>query len=263
MCLYYIWCTDSGILFCCLYWYLFLYLYLLSHLYSYYPKHGTVKLIIVIVWLLPSGFQWDYSDWVQHPESLNNIPEIPPRAPRDSPTNVSTTTSHINEDEDDYETDEDEYVGGDDTDYPPENDDMPIARAAQHFRRELENYPPMDDDYDGLPLNAINMRPGHYLPSHHGGSTSTVPPDYDGIGGSPDQSTPFLVPQRNHLARGPDYRRPISDISQDALSMSMYTSTNASCSDVSALEPDSEINLSEFEFDLEDHLTNLQTSTDV
>ncbi|XP_041474294.1 protocadherin Fat 1-like isoform X3 [Lytechinus variegatus] len=209
------------------------------------------------------GFQWDYSDWVQHPEALNNIPEIPPRAPRDSPTNVSTTTSHINED-DDYETedDEDEYVGGDDTDYPPENDDMPIARAAQHFRRELENYPPMDD-YDGLPLNAINMHPGHYLPSH-GGSTSEVPPDYEGTGGSPDhETTPFLVPQRNHLARGPDYRRPISDISQDALSMSMYTSTNASCSDVSALEPDSEINLSEFEFDIEDHLTNLQTSTDV
>ncbi|XP_063955288.1 protocadherin Fat 1-like isoform X2 [Lytechinus pictus] len=209
------------------------------------------------------GFQWDYSDWVQHPEALNNIPEIPPRAPRDSPTNVSTTTSHINED-DDYETedDEDEYVGGDDTDYPPENDDMPIARAAQHFRRELENYPPMDD-YNGLPLNAINMHPGHYLPSH-GGSTLEVPPDYEGTGGSLDhETTPFLVPQRNHLARGPDYRRPISDISQDALSMSMYTSTNASCSDVSALEPDSEINLSEFEFDIEDHLTNLQTSTDV
>ena len=202
------------------------------------------------------GFQWDYSDWVQHSESLQHIPM---RRGRDSPTNVSTNTSHIN----DYETD-DEYVGGDETDYPTENDEMlPCARAAMAFRKELENFPPMEmeEEFERLlPQDMYKMSPGQYLPSHSV-STSEIPPDYDDS--SRDPSSISGVPQRSNEGRLSDYRRPISEISQDALSMSMYTSTNASCSDVSGMcEPDSETNLSDNE-DFDDHLANLQASTDV
>ena len=205
-----------------------------------------------------AGFQWDYSDWVQHSESLQNIPGVPQRMGRDSPTNISTNTSHIN----DYETD-DEYVGGDETDYPTENDDLlPCARAAMAFRKELENYPPMDEEFEQLlPQDVYRMSPGQYLPSHSV-STSEIPPEYEDCSQDPS-SVSCVVPQRNNMARLSDYRRPISDISQDALSMSMYTSTNASCSDVSGMcEPDSEVNLSDNE-DFDDHLANLQASTDV
>ncbi|XP_071495031.1 protocadherin Fat 1-like [Diadema antillarum] len=209
------------------------------------------------------GYNWDCSDWMQLPEGFQSIPERPPRHPRDSPTNISTNTSNVdNDDEDDYETeDDDEYVGGDDTDYPPENEDMPCARATREFRQQLANYPPPVEDYESLPLEAYQINASHYLPAHSI-STSEIPPDYDN--GSPDQSSMSCAAPPRHLPLRPaNFQRPISDISQDALSMSMYTSTNASCSDVSGMcEPDSEINLSEYG-EIEECLTNLQTSTDV
>ncbi|XP_071508810.1 protocadherin Fat 1-like isoform X2 [Diadema antillarum] len=209
------------------------------------------------------GYNWDCSDWMQLPEGFQSIPERPPRHPRDSPTNISTNTSNVdNDDEDDYETeDDDEYVGGDDTDYPPENEDMPCARATREFRQQLANYPPPVEDYESLPLEAYQINASHYLPAQSI-STSEIPPDYDN--GSPDQSSMSCAAPPRHLPLRPaNFQRPISDISQDALSMSMYTSTNASCSDVSGMyEPDSEINLSEYG-EIEECLTNLQTSTDV
>ena len=119
-----------------------------------------------------------------------------------------------------------------------------------------------DEEFEQLlPQDVYRMSPGQYLPSHSV-STSEIPPEYEDCSQDPS-SVSCVVPQRNNMARLSDYRRPISDISQDALSMSMYTSTNASCSDVSGMcEPDSEVNLSDNE-DFDDHLANLQASTDV
>ena len=199
------------------------------------------------------GYHWDCTDWMP-PQDLDHIPEVPQYEVPDSPTNISTNTGLNN----DYVT-EDEYVGGDDTDYPIENgdsdDDNQFAQAAIDFQQQLENYPPsspppVEDDYAGYSIQRYRQHPNQYLPPHRV-SNSTIPPDYeDNI----DDGLPY--PQRSFTANRSNNNSPPQDSNSefgqlisdgishmDNLSMSIYTSTNASCSDVSGLcDPESEYN---------------------
>ena len=212
----------------------------------------TFQLINPILFCLP-GYHWDCTDWMP-PQDLDHIPEVPQYEVPDSPTNISTNTGLNNED---YVT-EDEYVGGEDTDYPIENesDDDQYAQAALDFKQQLENYPPsppppVEDDYAGYSIQKYH--PNQYLPQHRV-SNSTIPPDYDD---NIDDGLPY--PQRSFTA--PNYNGPPivsmgsefgADISEgishmDNLSMSIYTSTKDSCSDVSGMcDPESEVGLSEY-----------------
>ena len=206
----------------------------------------------------PPGYHWDCTDWLP-PQDLEHIPEVPQYSIgiRDSPTNISTNTGLNNED---YVT-EDEYVGGEDTDYPNDDNDSDdqYAQAAMDFQQQLENYPPSppppDNDYGGI--HKYQQHPNQYLPQHRV-SNSTIPPEYaDEIAedGLPYPQRTFTATNRispPHLGGGGSEYTGDSDsgdipFMDDNLSMSIYTSTNNSCSDVSGLfEPDSEIGLSEY-----------------
>ncbi|XP_033631597.1 protocadherin Fat 1-like isoform X4 [Asterias rubens] len=186
------------------------------------------------------AYQWDNSDWLPS-EPLSNIPEMQYETP-ESPTNTNLSNDDI----------EDEFVG-EDTDYPAENEDMPYPRALRDFRQQLENYPPVDDTpYVGL-TSHYQQHPNSYLPKHSISNSTLPQPDmeYD------DEITDGLpYPQKGQFPpRGAaaavndlnfDFEGAIANM--DNMSMSVYTDTNASCSDISGeCDPDSEMALSEYD----------------
>ncbi|XP_022108017.1 protocadherin Fat 1-like isoform X2 [Acanthaster planci] len=185
------------------------------------------------------AYQWDCSDWMPA-EPLSNIPEVQYETP-ESPTNTNLSDEDI----------EDEFVG-EETDYPAENEDMPYPQGAMRdFQQQLANYPPVDDTpYVGLSSH-YQQHPNQYLPKH-AISNSTLPPLE--AENEEDISDGLPYPQRGQFPGGAastgdlnfDLEGAIANM--DNMSMSVYTDTNASCSDVSGMcDPDSEMALSEYD----------------
>jgi hypothetical protein len=182
------------------------------------------------------AYQWDCSDWLPT-EPLSNIPEVQYETP-ESPTNTNLSDEDI----------EDEFVG-EETDYPAENEDMPYPRAMRDFQQQLASYPSVDETpYVGLSSH-YQQHPNQYLPKH-AISNSTIPP----LENDEDISDGLPYPQRGQFPNGAastgdlnfDLEGAIANM--DNMSMSVYTETNASCSDVSGMcDPDSEMALSEYD----------------
>ncbi|XP_038055589.1 protocadherin Fat 1-like isoform X3 [Patiria miniata] len=184
------------------------------------------------------AYQWDCSDWLPAGEPLSNIPEVQYETP-ESPTNTNLSDEDI----------EDEFVG-EDTDYPAENEDMPYPRGAMSdFQQQLASYPPVDDTpYVGLSSH-YRQHPNQYLPKHAVSNSTLPPPDPE-----EDISDGLPYPQRGQFPASAastgdlnfDLEGAIANM--DNMSMSVYTDTNASCSDVSGMcDPDSEMGLSEYD----------------
>ncbi|NP_001161532.1 FAT tumor suppressor-like protein [Saccoglossus kowalevskii] len=225
--------------------------------------------------MLP-GYHWDCTDWMP-PENLPDISELPQYEVPDSPTNSNGTNTN------DFII-EDEYVG-EDTDYPEDPSDIQYPHNIDDFQRQLENYPPPPppppppqhpeegSQYGSYQHkeNLYKQHPSHYLP-HHSYSNSQTSQDMYGSG--LDMYGP--APRYHNNVAGPQDEIPMADEDEyddgsecnadcehsvsnlDNLSISVY-STDASCSDVSALyEPDSEMGLSDCESG-DDNLSHLST----
>lgn len=218
--------------------------------------------------------QWDYSDCTPKPESVYNL-NIPQGG------SSSPTSTHYTQGEYDVEED-DEYVG-EETDYQYDEEDDPedfsIARATEEFQAMLrQNYSPEpvssardDSEESPIPRKDYQQHPNKYMPPHKISQNSVVPPGYDD-GAAAATAGPNPI-QRSRQPRRRSYDRTTSaeygdypdrtSTNLDNLSMSAYTDTNASCSDVSGMcDQESDEGLNGYE-SMDDQLKDLSHQTDL
>ncbi|XP_067663318.1 protocadherin Fat 1-like isoform X2 [Haliotis asinina] len=231
------------------------------------------------------GYHWDTSDWAPRP-SLPNISEVPAKEVPDSPSssnNSNESNIHISNiepdpgtvtDEPDYVEDS-EYVG--DSEYAEnefdmdDQDDLPPCYADHPNYQQILELRDMDDTYELPQSLQVSHHPNHYLPNYSfsgqmGQNEWPDPPtDDDNSNVSDDNDNDSVIhygyqnvgPQRSNLAPGyttrseynTDHNRSAASMMDDmSVSAGGYTSTNGSCSDISAYLceiEDSEINQSE------------------
>ena len=208
------------------------------------------------------GYHWDTSDWAPNP-ALPNITEFPTREVPDSPSssphsNESNTHIDPNDYDDEYEDSEyvendSEYVGDSEyceneyedemSDMDDPNIDLP-EQPDYHAYLALHGADLSYDDAFPSPAHNYNLHPNHYLPnySYHG--------DGGGAGeearAARQQAYAYQPPHLQHEGFHEYADYPPSAIDEMSVSMGGYTSTNASCSDISGLceIEDSEINMS-------------------
>ncbi|XP_046380464.2 protocadherin Fat 1-like isoform X3 [Haliotis rufescens] len=234
-----------------------------------------------------NGYHWDTSDWAPRP-SLPNISEVPSKEVPDSPSssnNSNDSNIHISNIEPDpgTVTDEPEYV--EDSEYVGDSeyaenefeiddqDDLPPCYADHPNYQQILELRDMDDTYELPQSLQVSHHPNHYLPNYSfsgqmeqdGWPDPPTDDDNSNVSDDNDNDNDSVIhyayqnvgPQRSNLAPGyttrseynTDHNRSAASIMDDmSVSAGGYTSTNGSCSDISAYLceiEDSEINQSE------------------
>ncbi|XP_069780628.1 protocadherin Fat 1a isoform X4 [Narcine bancroftii] len=193
-----------------------------------------------------NAYHWDTSDWMPNVQ-LPGIQEYPQYELTEHQAPLYSDPNAI---------DTDYYPGGYDieSDFPPPPDDFPI-------HEELPPLPPEYNEFDTIQpprdmptaasLNSTSQKRQHfnmnqYLPHHHYSERQNAVPAGSSYRGTyPSYS----------LTYNDDFEAP----SMDNISMSVYTSTTASCSDVSAcceLE-EAEVIMSDYESGNEGHFDDV------
>ncbi|XP_051891479.1 protocadherin Fat 1a isoform X7 [Pristis pectinata] len=198
----------------------------------------------------PRAYHWDTSDWMPNVQ-LPGIQEYPQYEVTEHPAPLYSDPNAI---------DTDYYPGGYDieSDFPPPPDDFPIHDELPPLPPEYNEFdsiqPPRDMPTAGS-LNSTSQNRQHfnmnqYLPHHHYSADlserqNAVPAGSNYRGTYPSYS----------LTYNDDFEAP----SMDNISMSVYTSTTASCSDVSACceMEESEVMMSDYESGDEGHFDDV------
>lgn len=207
---------------------------------------------------------------------MNEVPDSPDSS-RSNDSNLHLDPGHdydftdYHDDTDYVDGNESEYVGdseyaenefGDEDD--EDNDDrggFPDPPNFEHILAMHSDLPQSEETYAAPPAN-YNLHPDHYLPtyrpdspaSHDGNGNADSPQHDDDVVhyGFPRPKQPRFV---THDFPGQDYTDygTMSAIDDMSVSMGGYTSTNASCSDISGLceIEDSEVNMSDNDSDPE------------
>ncbi|XP_072920653.1 protocadherin Fat 1a isoform X7 [Hemitrygon akajei] len=196
------------------------------------------------------AYHWDTSDWMPNVQ-LPGIQEYPQYEVNEHPAPLYSDPNAI---------DTDYYPGGYDieSDFPPPPDDFPIHDELPPLPPEYNEFdsiqPPRDLPVAGS-LNSMSQNRQHFnmnqcLPHHHYSADlserqNAVPAGSNYRGTYPSYS----------LTYNDDFDAP----SMDNMSMSVYTSTTASCSDVSACceMEESEVMMSDYESGDEGHFDDV------
>lgn len=248
-----------------------------------------------------SGYHWDTSDWAPNP-ALPNITEFPMREVPDSPSSSRSNDSNIHidpndeydftEDTDYHDGNESEYVGdseyaenefGDDNDDDDDpNNDFPEPPNFEHILAMNQDLQQQEDSFAG-PQNNYNLHPDQYLPTYQMESGASQEDWQDDGNGNADNIAReddedvihygFPRPKQprfsshnypNQFDYNTDYEHgTMSAIDDMSVSMGGYTSTNASCSDISGLceIEDSEVNMSDNDSDQETRMLRPKASS--
>ncbi|XP_072352995.1 protocadherin Fat 1a isoform X3 [Scyliorhinus torazame] len=198
----------------------------------------------------PRAYHWDTSDWMPNVQ-LPGIQEYPQYEVVEHPAPLYSDPSAI---------DTDYYPGGCDieSDFPPPPDDFPIHEELPPLPPEYNEFdsiqPPRDMPTAGS-LNSTSQSRQHfnmnqYLPHHHYSVDLSEPQNAVPAGSSYRGAYPPYS-----LTYNDDFEPP----SMDNMSMSVYTSTTASCSDVSACceMEESEVMMSDYESGDEGHFNDV------
>lgn len=225
-------------------------------------------------------YHWDASDWAPRP-SLPNISEVPMTELLESPTSSThsndsnTNVQNIQNNDYDLYTDpemlESEYVG--DSEYAENECDIDCYPSPPDYQQILGIPETPEEEGYQLPPN-IHVHPDQYLPHYNisqeqASNERLLPPPYwdndnesgsDYSGNEDNESVVhygFPPHQTKFSTEGcitdseynGDYGRSAASVDNMSVSMGDFTSTNASCSDISGLceIEDSEINLSDEE----------------
>ncbi|XP_067842908.1 protocadherin Fat 1a isoform X2 [Heptranchias perlo] len=198
----------------------------------------------------PRAYHWDTSDWMPNVQ-LPGIQEYPQYEVVEHPAPLYSDPNAI---------DTDYYPGGYDieSDFPPPPDDFPIHDELPPLPPEYNEFdsiqPPRDMPTAGS-LNSTSQSRQHfnmnqYLPHHHYSADLSEPqnavPEGNGYRGA---YPPYS------LTYNDDFEPP----NVDNMTMSVYTSTTASCSDVSACceMEESEVMMSDYESGDEGHFDDV------
>uniref|UniRef100_T1J1P1 Uncharacterized protein n=1 Tax=Strigamia maritima TaxID=126957 RepID=T1J1P1_STRMM len=172
------------------------------------------------------GYHWDCSDWARSQNPLPNITEVPTNEVPDSPSlHSNESNSRVDNASATPPADLDsEYVG--DSEYNEyDSDDNRHAPLTHPSFDELLSLSDVDfaDDPDDTKRNYKPLHPDQYLPTY---SIATDTEE--------DEPTPYLPHMRTNT-HGLRSAAAATAATLDAMSMSLggYTSTNASCSDLS------------------------------
>ncbi|XP_067842901.1 protocadherin Fat 1a isoform X1 [Heptranchias perlo] len=196
------------------------------------------------------AYHWDTSDWMPNVQ-LPGIQEYPQYEVVEHPAPLYSDPNAI---------DTDYYPGGYDieSDFPPPPDDFPIHDELPPLPPEYNEFdsiqPPRDMPTAGS-LNSTSQSRQHfnmnqYLPHHHYSADLSEPqnavPEGNGYRGA---YPPYS------LTYNDDFEPP----NVDNMTMSVYTSTTASCSDVSACceMEESEVMMSDYESGDEGHFDDV------
>uniref|UniRef100_UPI00398ED9A9 protocadherin Fat 1a isoform X6 n=1 Tax=Pristiophorus japonicus TaxID=55135 RepID=UPI00398ED9A9 len=198
----------------------------------------------------PRAYHWDTSDWMPNVQ-LPGIQEYPQYEVVEHPAPLYSDPNSI---------DTDYYPGGYDieSDFPPPPDDFPIHDELPPLPPEYNEFdsiqPPRDMPTTGS-LNSTSQSRQHfnmnqYLPHHHYSADLSEPRNAVPAGCSYRGAYPSYS-----LTYNDDFEPP----SMDNMSMSVYTSTTASCSDVSACceMEESEVMMSDYESGDEGHFDDV------
>ncbi|XP_067842913.1 protocadherin Fat 1a isoform X3 [Heptranchias perlo] len=197
-----------------------------------------------------NAYHWDTSDWMPNVQ-LPGIQEYPQYEVVEHPAPLYSDPNAI---------DTDYYPGGYDieSDFPPPPDDFPIHDELPPLPPEYNEFdsiqPPRDMPTAGS-LNSTSQSRQHfnmnqYLPHHHYSADLSEPqnavPEGNGYRGA---YPPYS------LTYNDDFEPP----NVDNMTMSVYTSTTASCSDVSACceMEESEVMMSDYESGDEGHFDDV------
>uniref|UniRef100_UPI00398EB0C5 protocadherin Fat 1a isoform X2 n=1 Tax=Pristiophorus japonicus TaxID=55135 RepID=UPI00398EB0C5 len=196
------------------------------------------------------AYHWDTSDWMPNVQ-LPGIQEYPQYEVVEHPAPLYSDPNSI---------DTDYYPGGYDieSDFPPPPDDFPIHDELPPLPPEYNEFdsiqPPRDMPTTGS-LNSTSQSRQHfnmnqYLPHHHYSADLSEPRNAVPAGCSYRGAYPSYS-----LTYNDDFEPP----SMDNMSMSVYTSTTASCSDVSACceMEESEVMMSDYESGDEGHFDDV------
>ena len=169
----------------------------------------------------------------------------------------------------DSEYAENEFNDDDDDDIDIDNNDFPDPPNFEHILAMHSDLPQPEESYSAAAANPTNynLHPDRYLPSYQVVESGASQED-DGNGnagddndddvihyGFPRPKQPRFVPSAhdfpNQLDYNTDYGTMTSAVDDMSVSMGGYTSTNASCSDISGLceIEDSEVNMSDNDSD--------------
>uniref|UniRef100_UPI00398EC22D protocadherin Fat 1a isoform X5 n=1 Tax=Pristiophorus japonicus TaxID=55135 RepID=UPI00398EC22D len=197
-----------------------------------------------------NAYHWDTSDWMPNVQ-LPGIQEYPQYEVVEHPAPLYSDPNSI---------DTDYYPGGYDieSDFPPPPDDFPIHDELPPLPPEYNEFdsiqPPRDMPTTGS-LNSTSQSRQHfnmnqYLPHHHYSADLSEPRNAVPAGCSYRGAYPSYS-----LTYNDDFEPP----SMDNMSMSVYTSTTASCSDVSACceMEESEVMMSDYESGDEGHFDDV------
>ena len=217
---------------------------------------------------------------------MKEVPDSPSTSSRSNESNIHIDPNDeydftdYHDDTDYVDGNESEYVGDseyaenecgdDDDDMDDPNSDFPDPPNFEHILAMHSDLSQPEDT--GIPTN-YNLHPDHYLPTYQmesGASQEDWPDDGNGNAdniarddeedvihyGFPRPKQPRFVSHdyQMPLDYTPDYDHPtMSAIDDMSVSMGGYTSTNASCSDISGLceIEDSEVNMSDNDSDHE------------
>ncbi|XP_043545771.1 protocadherin Fat 1a isoform X3 [Chiloscyllium plagiosum] len=196
------------------------------------------------------AYHWDTSDWMPNVQ-LPGIQEYPQYEVVEHPAPLYSDPNAI---------DTDYYPGGYDieSDFPPPPDDFPIHEELPPLPPEYNEFdslqPPRDMPMAGS-LNSASQNRQHfnmnqYLPHHHYSADLSEPQSAVPAGSNYRGTYPSYS-----LTYNDDFEPP----TMDNMSMSVYTSTTASCSDVSACceMEESEVMMSDYESGDEGHFDDV------
>uniref|UniRef100_A0A4W3J9S8 FAT atypical cadherin 1b n=1 Tax=Callorhinchus milii TaxID=7868 RepID=A0A4W3J9S8_CALMI len=198
-----------------------------------------------------NAYHWDTSDWMPSIQ-LPGIQEFPQYEVVENPAPLYSDPNTI---------DTDYYPGGYDieSDFPPPPDDFSIhdelPPLPPEYNDQFESIqPPRDMPTAGSQSSAAQNRQrfnmNQYLPHHHYSADLSEPQIAIPVGSSYRGDYPPYT-----LTYNGDFEPP----SVDNMSMSVYTSTTASCSDVSACceMEESEVMMSDYESGDEGHFEDV------